>query len=496
MRAAKPVLLDIEQLHAVIGGVVRHGGAGHDSVLGSDSTDLLIGGTGDDTVDAGGGDDHVDGEWGDDSILAGAGNDTAYGGLGGDTISGGAGRDLIFAGTGDDKVVGGTGNDTAWGDAGQDTLIGQDGDDDLAGGAGNDILQGDAGDDHLTGGAGRDTLLGGTGEDTILGGADSDDMRGGTGDDVLSGGSGDNIYRWVVGDGNDTIVGGPDRDILTIDSLPGEPPITLEEILNGIVLTPKVIDASASLFDSITPASVSSSDVCVILSPSDVSGTLTIRGQTIAFTNISNIYLGPVSAGSDDVPWETDLGLDVVGLGGPGQGAADDDTLSGGAGRDTLLGASGDDVIEAGYGWDRLYGGDGNDTLSGGAGSDVLIGGQGADLMDGGAGDDQYRWVVGDGDDTIIGSTFTSASSSGDILIVDTREGEPPITYAEILAGLTITPIEGGAGDGPPRLDQNWRGIQFLGSESSSPTLASGTLTIRGHTITFTNLGIINIAAT
>lgn len=492
MRAAKPIRLDIEQLHAVIGGVVRHGGAGRDSILGSGSTDLLIGGTGDDTVDAGGGNDHVDGEWGDDSILAGAGNDTAYGGLGDDTLSGGAGRDLIFAGVGDDRVVGGTGNDTAWGDAGQDTLIGQDGDDDLAGGDGNDILQGDAGDDHLTGGAGRDTLLGGSGEDTILGGAGSDDMRGGTGDDILRGGGDVDIYRWVVGDGNDTIVGGEDRDILTIDSRPGEPPITLREIMNGLVLEDTTLSASDAMFNTsgYSPASASLGDGCVMLTGTDIAGTLTIRGQTIAFTDLSHIFLGPVSAGSDEVPWGADLGFDAVGLGVPGQGTADDDTLVGGAGQDTLGGAIGDDSIEGGAGRDSLAGGEGNDTLLGGEGVDDLAGGQGADLLDGGADFDVYRWVAGDGDDTIIGSTGnTSAGSWGDLLTIDSREGEPPITVAEIQAGLTITPIEGRDGDGPPRLHGFGLGVQFVGSESGMVTLGSGTLTIRGHTITFSNLG-------
>lgn len=497
MRAGKPVRLDIEQLHAVIGGVVRHGGAGHDSVLGSDSTDLLIGGTGDDTVNAGGGNDHVDGEWGDDSIVAGAGNDTAYGGLGDDTIYAGAGRDLVFAGTGDDRVVGGSGNDTVWGDAGQDTLVGQNGDDDLAGGAGNDILQGDAGDDHLAGGAGRDTLLGGSGEDTILGGAGSDDMRGGTGDDILRGGSDVDIYRWVVGDGNDTIIGGEDRDILTIDSRPGEPPITLREIMNGLVLENTTLNASDAMFNTsgYTPASASLRDGCVVLTGTEVAGTLTIRGQTIAFTDLSRIFLGPASAGSDEVPWGADLGFDAVGLGSPGQGTADDDSMVGGAGRDELGGDIGDDQIEGGAGNDLLAGDEGNDTLLGGAGADELAGGQGADVLDGGEDFDLYRWVAGDGDDTIIGSTGnTSAGSWGDALTIDCREGEPPITAAEILAGLTINPIEGQPGDGPPLLyEAHDLGVQFVGSESNKLTLASGTLTIRGQTITFTNLGSIMI---
>lgn len=67
------------------------------------------------------------------------------------------------------------------------------------------------------------------------------------------------------------------------------------------------------------------------------------------------------------------------------------DSVSGGAGRDTLIGGDGDDSLSAGAGNDALIGGVGNDTLNGGSGADYIFG--------------------GNGDDTIIsGSTRLSAS--------------------------------------------------------------------------------------
>ena len=67
--------------------------------------------------------------------------------------------------------------------------------------------------------------------------------------------------------------------------------------------------------------------------------------------------------------------------------------VTGTVGNDTLSGLT--------YYGNTLYGMAGNDTLNGGNMADILFGGQGADLLQGGSGDDDYRYLLGDGNDTV-----------------------------------------------------------------------------------------------
>jgi Ca2+-binding RTX toxin-like protein len=76
-----------------------------------------------------------------------------YGGAGNDTLTGTNFNDLLDGGTGNDKLTGGSGNDL---------LLGGDGKDSLSGGAGRDVLIGGRGVDTLLGQDGDDILIGGT----------------------------------------------------------------------------------------------------------------------------------------------------------------------------------------------------------------------------------------------------------------------------------------------------------------------------------------------
>ncbi|MDA8672766.1 hypothetical protein N9M46_06940, partial [Gammaproteobacteria bacterium] len=66
------------------------------------------------------------------------------------------------------ELIGGAGNDTATGSTGADTLTGGAGNDALTGGAGNDVISGGEGVDTITGGTGKDTMTGGAGADTFV----------------------------------------------------------------------------------------------------------------------------------------------------------------------------------------------------------------------------------------------------------------------------------------------------------------------------------------
>ena len=72
------------------------GGAGNDSIGGSNMTDFVWGGDGDDLISTLGGNDVVFGDAGSDRIWGGDGNDTLVGGAQNDIISGDAGSDLIY----------------------------------------------------------------------------------------------------------------------------------------------------------------------------------------------------------------------------------------------------------------------------------------------------------------------------------------------------------------------------------------------------------------
>ena len=89
-----------EPIHSIMRAA---GGAGDDTLTGSNGTDLL---------DGGAGIDNIDGREGHDWLTGGDGNDVLNGAGGDDLLSGGRGDDALSGGTGFDTLVGGEGNDT------------------------------------------------------------------------------------------------------------------------------------------------------------------------------------------------------------------------------------------------------------------------------------------------------------------------------------------------------------------------------------------------
>jgi Ca2+-binding RTX toxin-like protein len=183
------------------------GGAGDDTVTGSDGPDLILGGDGNDVLSGGGGDDRVVGDRGSDALNGGAGDDTLVwnNGDGSDVINGDAGRDDVEVNgaptAGDlftvqpngarikfDRTnlvpfsldIGSSETTHANGLGGDDTItVGNVGSYSVtaAGGSGNDTL---------TGGASSDTFLGGSGNDTINPGGGLDFASGEDGDDHVN----------------------------------------------------------------------------------------------------------------------------------------------------------------------------------------------------------------------------------------------------------------------------------------------------------------------
>jgi Ca2+-binding RTX toxin-like protein len=232
------------------------GGAGNDTLNGSNAADALHGAAGNDSLNGGTGDDIYIFSRGDgkdvlnDSGSAGVGTDKNR--PGGDKLLFGTDitmDDLVLQRSGSDMVIylrdranpegalstlenaitvrnwANTSNrvevfqffdgkdfdvseltNTYLGQAGQDVA------DNLTGSSSADWLDGFAGNDTIRAGAGKDFVLGGTGNDALWGEAANDLLSGGAGNDTVYGGDGDDV---VAGDaGNDTLYGEAGADVM------------------------------------------------------------------------------------------------------------------------------------------------------------------------------------------------------------------------------------------------------------------------------------------
>lgn len=121
-----------------------------------------------------------------------------------DSLDGQGGNDTIQGLAGNDEIYGGKDNDHLWGSSeATDTTV-------PSAVSGDDFIQGQAGNDLVVGSVNADDLRGGDGDDTVVEGPDGDQtadtLSGGTGDDLLSAASlpdsRDNIY---CGDGTDEV---------------------------------------------------------------------------------------------------------------------------------------------------------------------------------------------------------------------------------------------------------------------------------------------------
>jgi ELWxxDGT repeat protein len=114
--------------------VIIYGYSGNDFIDFSDvhgpvvMRSLVYGGAGNDTLEGSDGRDTLSGDGGDDVISSGNGNDLVMGGDGTDTIDGGSGADMISGGSdgSQDSIDGGAGTDVIFGQAVYDIFYGTD----------------------------------------------------------------------------------------------------------------------------------------------------------------------------------------------------------------------------------------------------------------------------------------------------------------------------------------------------------------------------------
>ncbi len=409
---------------------ILYGVGGDDTLVGAGGNDTLNGGVGNDSLDGGDGRDRLDGGAGNDSLDGGDGIDDLHGGDGDDILNGGdgddyvsdyssqsiglhgeAGNDTLNGGGGNDLLDGGTGDDRLNGDDGNDWLVGGDGRDTLDGGAGNDWLDGAAGDDRLDGGVGNDNLNGGEGNDSLYGGDGNDDLSGGEGDNALYGEAGNDVL-WT-GTGHDSLDGGDGNDTLVASGAGGG------RLTGGAGSDLFQISTSGAPYD---PSTGAAALVVTDFDESTGGDALTLTLSTVAklaFAGPGTIDAGYANDGLVDVAYHVvggntrvEVDLDDDGAIGSADAVFDlegihalteanfRDTFTvrrGTAGADSLVGTGAGDIIYGVGGDDTIQGGDGSDTLMGGAGNDSLDGGNDADLLEGGDGDDVID--AGDGND-------------------------------------------------------------------------------------------------
>jgi Ca2+-binding RTX toxin-like protein len=422
-------------------GITRNGTAGHDSLLGTTTDDLLYGLAGNDTLNGLQGNDTLHGGAGNDTLRGDMGTLHFYGGTGNDTLmTGGMASMTAYFGRGDgqdtiaphqdwatavntlqftgaitksDIVVSVSGNSLVLSIRGTTDSVtiasfynfnpaGMEGS--LIGGGMTGVQRvrfangtawtlddlkaivfaGTTGNDSLRGSTSHDTLTGGLGNDTLRGMEGNDWLDGGAGNDSMTGGAGNDTY--VVDAAGDTVVelGNPGSGTDTVRSSVN---YTLGANVEHLTLTGAALNGTGNLLAN-------------VLTGSDSVNVLTGAGGN------DTLY----GLGGNDTLYGSYSGNDVID-GGSGSdllnGLYGNDTLQGGDGNDTLIGDLGDDWLDAGIGAgnNALDGGAGHDTLLGSAvGDDVLQGGdgndslngiQGSDTLYGGAGNDTLRGEMG-----------------------------------------------------------------------------------------------------
>ena len=273
------------------------------------------------------------------------------------------------------------------------------------------IIHGLGGNDTFTGQNLDDVLDGGPGNDTLYGSAGDDVLIGGPGNDTLSGDEGNDVYRYALGDGNDTL-----RQDVT-DTIELGPGITK----NSVEIVGEGRDRNDDLLLRIT----------------ETGETLRLRSWFYVnpYTQESYYRIGQVRFTDGDILTAADIDSMAITL----YGTDNPEFLTGYEGRrnamyayagsDFLYGSDMDDYMDGGQGDDSLYGLEGNNVLAGGPGNDFLSGGSGIDT---------YRFSRGDGSDAV-------SAGNGDIL--ELGPGIAPDSVQLVSDGFGLIVRTGDPGD-------------------------------------------------
>lgn len=418
------------------------------------------------TITGGAGNDTFTGSGQADSIDGGAGNDTLDGGAGNDTVMGGAGNDSITGGTGNDKLYGGDGDDTF-----ADATVG---DNYVEGGAGNDTFV-----TTLANLTSADTIIGGDGTDTIsisdaasvdltaditkLSNVSGVEVIGFTGlngsdtvtinDGVVSTAGGSLTLKFLTGvTGANTInASGVLASASTVSFTDlaglgttysignGKDVISMGDGADTVVISNAAYLSSADSLDAGTGSDTLSFT-------NDTAATNTITAAQL--TNVKGFETFNINHATDTnlVNYVFTLDDTIVG----NQVAVGSTfTISRDTGEDGTLKVDGS-AVTSNYNL-SLAGADGADTLTGGAGNDTISGLDGNDSLTGGAGNDTFV-VTGltqaaNGSDVITDFNFGTSTTSVDVIQLD-------VTSTTKVFGKASTGITAAAGTEILILDQ------------------------------------------
>ena len=201
-------------------------------------------------------------------------------------------------------------------------------------------------DDHylftITGGAGNDSLTGGAGNDTINGGAGNDTITGGAGADVLTGGAGNDTFVYNVGTTTTDSTPGATDEIKDFTSGTDHLQINADysDAGSGVTVDFSYKGATDSLIDGSTL--LSNKDGQYFYDTTDHKLAFDLDGNGLIQANDLVVQLDNLDSFDSK-----DVQLNIT-------GSSYDDTITTGAGNDTIIGGMGQDVIKTGGGNDSV----------------------------------------------------------------------------------------------------------------------------------------------
>ena len=315
------------------------------------------------------------------TVDGGAGNDTILGSNGADTLSGGDGNDIVDGQQGADSALLGAGDDTFQWDPGD----------------GNDVVEGQAGMDKLifngsnigeefqaSANTGRVRFTRNVGnivmdlddvevlELNALGGADLTTVNDLSGTDLVNLKANFGLLD-------------AQPDTLTVNGT------NFADTVDVIGVSPNVAVVGLHTVVNVSNSEAANDSLVV----KTVGGNDTVTASTLPAGIVKLSIDG--GADNDNVTFdETNgpIGPAVI------EGGEGNDTLIGGSGNDAINGGAGNDTILGKGGLDTLHGGEGNDVLTGGDADDQAFGDGGDDRMVWNPGDDTDLNEGGEGTDT------------------------------------------------------------------------------------------------
>ncbi|NHZ41949.1 calcium-binding protein [Massilia aquatica] len=458
------------------------GGRGGDSLYASELNDTISGNGGSDRMWGYGGDDYItsndpddDSDAGYDDLFGFDGNDTLLGGRGSDNLNGQLGNDFADGGAGNDQLKGELGNDTLRGGAGHDTLNDYEGRDSLAGGAGVDLLYSERGGSALLdGGLDNDVLLG-DGQDTFIGGGGNDRITIRTraneaaATTLADGGDGNDLFSvGFLNQGTARVTGGGGRDVYLLERESGANGYVVTDFASGpegdrIDVSKLLAGVDLSLGDPFAPGYLKlvqdGADTLLQFDADGAQGTASAFKTVLRLEGVAAPSVAPNISASALTPDGINDGetFSADGRNDNIFGSHLNDRYEGNGGADTVQSGAGNDTVLGGDGADRLFGESGDDRMEGGEGDDHLGGGAGSNILLGGAGNDMLSTDydgdsvldAGDGNDTLEAGGWASVKFG--TVQLSGGAGDDKIDIAQAPPEVTVS-AAGGSGQDSFRL--------------------------------------------